>query len=159
MELVDNFTTTNNIKQLRHIESVRFKLKKLRMYFDKDNLSSPSTVKIMSKNGSEEIISDPTQMVREIIQYNKQHFSQAEVSPPTVEPLKSLFGTGTDAASQKILDGTAILPASSSPILHSYIKKQQVTIHQTHINSQLKKSNNASKNGTNKHICHHQEYI
>ena len=64
MELADNFTTAKNLKQLKYIEAVRFKFKKLRMYFDKDKLSSPSTIKVVSENGSEETISDPIQIVK-----------------------------------------------------------------------------------------------
>ena len=54
------------------------------MYFDKDNLSSPTTIKITKENDSEEIISDPRQMTQNIIQFNKKYFKQEEVSPPTI---------------------------------------------------------------------------
>ena len=67
MEIQGNLTLSKSLMQLKHIEAVRHQFKKLRIYFDKNTLSSPKSITITKQDGSIEIINESNEMHKLII--------------------------------------------------------------------------------------------
>ena len=122
MELSGNLTRSKALMQLKHIEAVRHQFKKLKIYMDKHTLTSPTTITITKQDGSSEKIIDSHTMHELIIHHNKKHFNQAQGSPPTIQPLLNILGTGLDSSSQKIIDGTITIPNESPPLMKKFLR-------------------------------------
>ena len=101
MELKVKLIRSKSLLQLKHIESVRHQYKNLRLYLDKNILSSPQSIIITHTDGSIETNRETSEMHQHIIQHNKKYFNQAQGSPPTTQPLLKIIGNGLNTNSQK----------------------------------------------------------
>jgi hypothetical protein len=69
--------------------------------------SGPMDHILQEQNGTIVRIQDPTEMNKVIIERNIQHFSQADGTPFTIEPMIEVTGLfGTTADCKDILNGT-----------------------------------------------------
>lgn len=97
-------------KAVKAIQSREIKQKifrKLRGVMGKVKSGGLDHVLKTKDDGTEERINDRDLMFEEIIRRNTKHFSQADGTPFTVEPLRSLIGeTATNDFCDKILNGT-----------------------------------------------------
>ena len=95
------------IKALMSREKKRRIFRKLRGVMGKLKSGGLDHVLKINGEGGEERISDKDRMYDEIIKRNREHFSQADGTPFTVEPLRSLIGeTATNNFCDQILNGT-----------------------------------------------------
>ena len=101
---------------------VRHQFRKLRLYLDKHNLSSPTSIQVPNEDGSTSLITDTSDMHNTIMKYNQRHFNQAQGSPPTVQPLLNTLGNGLDKKSQNILDGKAEIPPNTPNLMSQFLR-------------------------------------
>ena len=76
MEIKGNLTHSKSLMELKYIEAVRHQFKKLRIYLDKNTLSSPTSITITKQDGSTAIINESNEINKLIIHPNKTHFNQ-----------------------------------------------------------------------------------
>ena len=93
-----------NIKKAETRREIFAKLKRLK---NKQASHGINNILIEDEDGAQVSITDPDDMNKTIIAHNREHFSQADGAPFTIEPLKSLLGScATNGYAHMIIDGT-----------------------------------------------------
>ena len=105
----NNTTVEAELKQLKHIEASIQQHKRIRQAFLPHPIGSISYVIKGSEEdpNQQEIIHDPQELERLLLDRNHTHFGQAEGTPPTDPALQDLLDHGYSDYSDKILEGTA----------------------------------------------------
>ena len=75
-----------------------------------------NNISVPTEEGAWKTINQKEDIDYNIIENSKQHFQQAQGTPPTIPPLVNIFSDGLDDSAQAILDGTVQIPTSFDTI-------------------------------------------
>ncbi len=84
------------IKRIIQAENTSSAYRILRSYLKPGDRGNIGEIEIINDDGTTSLLEEPIQIFQKIIERDQRHYSQAEGTPFTCEPLRSLFGLAAD---------------------------------------------------------------
>lgn len=129
-EIAGNNDARTALKQIIRIEDIIKRFQKLRQFFYNKTKNPTSSILITSNTNTNEWIhiTNTKDIHNAINEHSQQHFSQAQGTPPTIQPLLDILGDVPSEKQQRILSRQVLLPQEIGHTSRQFIRnlKQEI---------------------------------